>query len=145
MLRRVVQITKLTLVLSILGGVTYAGFSAGQNLYPKTVFADPVKTIAPVLMRIAQAESHNSHLCTDALVRSKLCPASEKGQVLVRANSNGTVDVGKYQINVFYWGAEASKHGLNLFNEKDNESFAIWLYENKGTEPWSASKKNWNK
>lgn len=130
------------------GTAVMAGFFwAGQTNTTKIVMADPIeqpKVIAPVLVRIARAESHNSHYCTPELVKAKMCAKSEVGQVLVRSNNNKTIDVGRYQINVYYWGAKASQMKLNLFNEQDNETFAIWLYENQGTEPWSASKKNWN-
>ncbi len=67
------------------------------------------------------------------------------GQVILHANTNGTVDVGKYQLNMSVWGKTAAQMKLNLMEEKDNETFAQWLYLNKGTEAWYSSKSCWNK
>lgn len=86
----------------------------------------------PVLDRIAQCESGGSHL-------------GKNGQVVVNGNTNGSVDVGLYQINDRLWGKAASDMGYNLSIEKDNRAFAIYLYTTQGTEPWIWSKKCWNK
>ena len=48
-------------------------------------------------------------------------------------------DTGRYQINTYYHGETADKMGLDLFDEEDNETYALWLYETQGTQPWSAS------
>lgn len=140
------KLTKTVIGFSVGTAVMAGFFWAGQSMTTKVVMADPIaqpKVIAPVLARIAKAESHNSHYCTPELVRIKMCAKSEIGQVLVKANKDKSIDVGRYQINVYHWGKVASDKGLNLFNEKDNETFAIWLFENYGSEPWSASKLNW--
>ena len=86
----------------------------------------------PVLERIAQCESGNSHV-------------DKNGQVLMVGNTNKSVDIGKYQINNALWGKKAKELGLDLTLEKDNEAFAIYLYKTYGTEPWVWSKKCWNK
>jgi hypothetical protein len=88
-------------------------------------------SVSPVLARIAKCESNNQHF--------------ENGQVLVRGNTNGSVDVGRYQINISYWGKKATELGINLFDEQGNETFAKWLESNHGTEPWVWSKHCWNK
>ena len=123
-------------------------FEAGSYLNPKTIYTKQevikeVDTKAPVLDRIAQAESLNSHYCTEKLVTAKMCAKSELGQVLLRANKNGTVDIGRYQINNYYWGAKATEQGLSLFIEKDNEKMALWIFKNYGSEPWESSSKKW--
>jgi len=71
------------------------------------------------MARIAKCESGNSHY-------------DKNGQVLI----NKSRDVGRYQINVQVWGKKATELGYDLYNEKDNEAFALWLFENKGSEPW---------
>ena len=142
------KLTKTVIGFSIGTAVMSGFFWAGQAMSTKVVMADPIdqpKVIAPVLARIARAESHNSHFCTPELVKVKMCAKSEVGQVLTRANKDKTVDVGKYQINLYHWGKAASDKGLHLFNEKDNETMAVWLLSNYGSEPWSASKSGWNK
>lgn len=87
--------------------------------------------IAPILKRIAECESGNTHYRKD-------------GQVIFNPNSNGTVDVGKYQINTV-WNTKATELGLDLTKEEDNEEMAEWIYANRGTEDWYSSKKCWMK
>ncbi len=105
----------------------------GATNMPRIVHAEkivevPVKEIPPVMKRIAKCESKGLHYWD--------------GQVVVRANTNKTVDIGKYQINSI-WNDTASKMGLDLTKEKDNEAFAMYLYETHGTEPWVYSKSCW--
>ena len=83
--------------------------------------------IPAIMVRIAKCESGGNHY--------------RNGQVLI----NATQDAGKYQINLPVWSKRATEMRLNLMNEKDNETFAIWLFENYGSEPWFSSKKCWSK
>lgn len=53
-------------------------------------------------------------------------------------------DIGMCQINLYWNGATAEKMGLDLFKESDNITFANWLYETQGSEPWSWSRACWN-
>ena len=85
----------------------------------------------PVLDRIAFCESGNKHY-------------DKNGQVMLRGNTNKTVDVGRYQINSI-WFAKATELGLDLTKEKDNEEFAKYLYTTRGTVDWVYSSKCWNK
>lgn len=96
----------------------------------------------PILDRIAMAESHGSQICTAAIAKNGWCHTWEVGAPLVHPNSNGSYDIGKYQINSTHL-AEAIKMGFNVYEEKDNEAFAIYLFKTQGSEPWSASKHNW--
>ena len=100
--------------------------------YPTTITKEVVKEVIvnqeikyPILDKIAFCESGNKHF-------------DKNGQVLVRGNTNGraSVDVGTWQINVMYHGKKATEMGLNLFNEKDNRTYAVYLFETHGTEPW---------
>ena len=109
--------------------------------YPTVVTVETIKEVIvnqeikyPILDKIALCESNNKHF-------------DKNGQVLVRGNTNGraSVDVGAYQINVMYHGDKATAMGLNLFDQKDNRTYAVYLFETQGTEPWSASKKCWAK
>jgi hypothetical protein len=87
-------------------------------------------TFPPVMQHILKCESSGKHF-------------DKKGNVL-----KGIVDpddTGKWQINFRYHGKEAMAMGLNLYNEKDNDTYAWHLYETQGTEPWSASKNCWFK
>lgn len=87
---------------------------------------------APVLERIALAESGNSQV-------------DKRGQVVLHANKDGSVDIGVFQINNTAWGKIATSIGYNLTIERDNRAFAQYLYETYGTEPWYSSRSKWNK
>jgi len=87
---------------------------------------------APVLERIATCESGGKHL-------------DKTGQVVFKANTNGSVDIGLYQINNRLWGRKATEMGLNLTVEKDNKIFAEYLYATRGTADWYLSAKCWNR
>lgn len=111
----------------------YVAFIAGRYIAPtetivNTVIAD--NGIPPIMQKIAKCESNNQHF-------------DKNGQVLMRSNTNRTVDTGKYQINTV-WFAKATEMGLDVTKEADNEKLAMWIYENKGTAPWSSSAKCWN-
>ena len=125
---------RLVILAGLLLAVT-AVFNLGSQLNPtikevEAIKEVEVKTITPILKRIANCESPKGHY--------------ENGQVLLRANKNGSVDIGKYQINTL-WAKKATELGLNLMNEQENEQFAVWLYENRGTEDWVWSKPCWQK
>ncbi len=134
------HITKKTIIYALIANLASWGaigiYQYGKsNAEPITVQAKEIIEVpvldSPVLARIAKCESGGSQ--TD-----------KTGQVLLKVNTNGTVDIGKYQINSI-WKATATKLGFDLTKEKDNESFAQWMYLNKGTGDWSASAKCWNK
>ena len=139
-------------VIAIVTGIVWGSIEAYRYVHPEIYGAkaseiqkkEPgLQEQFPVLGRIAKAESRNSHFCTDDLIKHKMCRTAEKGQTLTSPNKNGTVDVGRYQINVDTWGAEATKLGYDIFNEKENEQMAYWIYRNYGTDPWYSSAKNW--
>ncbi len=117
-------------------GILYGTFRAGSSFAPTVTYADhevikEVESSSPVMNRIAQCESGSSHL-------------GKSGQITVKVNTNGTYDLGKFQINSI-WNAQATKLGYDLTKESDNEAFAMWLYKNQGTGAWASSSKCWNK
>lgn len=107
-------------------------------MLPSAIYQKPVEVVTTgqisgnykVLEAIAYCESGNKHYKEDGSVIT--------GRIDPR-------DTGKYQINTYYHQNTAEKMGLDLFNEQDNEAYAIWLYENQGTKPWDASKHCWDK
>lgn len=52
-------------------------------------------------------------------------------------------DVGKFQVNILYWGEEAQKLGHDLFTEEGNEAMALVIYQKRKTEPWKWSRSCW--
>lgn len=133
--RRAIKRSILTLgAFSALGWAVVLGghISPAQIVFAKQEVIKEVKGKAPVMERIAKCESGNSHI------------DPKTGQVYMLANTNKTVDVGKYMINTV-WHKKAKELGLDITKEVDNEKMAYWLYETMGTEPWVYSKHCWNK
>src|ERR1700728_274802 len=100
------------------------------------VYADvPVPTATmpdiPVLDRIAKCENSGSQY-------------AKNGQIGYHINTNGTIDVGMYEINSI-WFSTATKMGYDLTKPADNKSFAEYLYLNYGTTPWNDSSSCWLK
>jgi hypothetical protein len=48
-------------------------------------------------------------------------------------------DIGKWQINEYFWGETAEKLGINFYTEQGNKEMAEYIYETVGVQAWSAS------
>lgn len=123
---------------TVVGLILVGTYSYLRWAYPTVQIKEVIKEVIvnqeidyPVLDRIALCESGNKHF-------------DKNGQILMRGNTNRSVDVGKFQINSV-WFAKATELGLDLTKEKDNEEFAKYLYTTRGTEDWVYSKKCWAK
>ena len=122
---------------SFMIGMVYGSFQVGKQwTTPEYVKAQEVITEVPikaaVMERIAQCESGKKQF-------------NAQGKLLKNKNTNGTVDVGYYQINTVHF-LNAMEMGYDLTEEKGNRAFAEeYLYPNFGTEPWYSSKSCWNK
>jgi hypothetical protein len=81
------------------------------------------------MVRIAKCESGNNQF-------------DKNGQVLIHVNTDGSYDIGRYQVNSVH-EKEATKLGFNLMDEKDNTAYAKYLYENRGTGDWYSSRSCW--
>lgn len=57
-----------------------------------------------------------------------------------RVNQN---DVGMCQINLTYHENTATSMGLDLFNPDENFAYALQLYRDQGSQPWSWSRSCW--
>lgn len=128
------ELFKLNLGFGLIALVLSTTYTLGGVNNPKKVYADrfvPTQLDSPIMDRIAYCESSNSQF-------------DSTGQVLVRPNTNHTVDIGKYQINSV-WNKKATELHLNLFLEQDNKTMAYWIYNNRGTQDWLASYKCWSK
>jgi hypothetical protein len=86
---------------------------------------------APELIRVAHCESSSKHIDekTGAAVRGKKTPA----------------DVGVMQINLTYHGERLARLGLDPERFADNIHYALLLYREQGTKPWSASRHCWDR
>jgi len=101
-----------------------------------------IENKVPILSRIADCES-GERLQNGRAKKGTATHYAKNGQVKLNPNTNGSVDVGHYQINDDVWGKKATEMGLNIMVEKDNKAMAKWIYENRGTEDWYSSKKCW--
>jgi hypothetical protein len=139
---RVREFVKKVIRLATMGGVgaivVTTIFMAGQWSSPVHITAQTVidEKDSPVLDRIAGCESEGNR-------NSKGSHYGKDGQVRTNANTNKSVDIGKFQINQSAWGKKATELGLNLWVEKDNKTMAEWIYANRGTEDWYSSKSCW--
>ena len=127
------------IVLSVIRGALYGSYAAGSQLNPKVVTAQQLVTVQststpPILLKIIQCESGGKQL-------------DKNGQLLVninvQADGSKSVDVGIGQVNLELWGATATKMGYDLTKQEDNMAFTLWLFENKGSQPWMSSSKCW--
>lgn len=86
-------------------------------------------TTTPIAVNIARCESN-------------LRQFDETGKVL-----HGNVvhaDTGLFQINTTYHKEEITETGLDINTVMGNIIFAKLLFDQQGTQPWSASKDCWN-
>lgn len=127
---RKLTITTLTAIILILA-FQLGGIFNPTLTYQRVEAIKEVEKESPVLDRISMCESTSSHY-------------DKNGQVLIRPNTNGTVDIGEYQINSV-WFKKATELGLDLTKPQDNKAMAMWIYKNRGTGDWSSSSKCWNK
>lgn len=138
-LQRAVRVLKVGVVAIIVGALLVG---TGAIFFSTSTVTASTETIvqtpaSPVLDRIADCESGNGLANTGTQF-------GKSGQVLMKPNTNGTVDVGKYQINSV-WFAQATKLGYDITTLQGNKAMAEWIYANKGTGDWSASAHCWNK
>ena len=103
-------------------------FSSDNTVYVTKKESETI--LQDILIDIAKCESGNRQFNDD-------------GSVLHgKINSQ---DIGKYQINLYYWGEKALELGYDLYSLKGNTDMALWIYKNYGTSPWNLSISCWKK
>lgn len=115
-----------------------------QEPEPKVILIEVRPTVPAELARIADCESGKRNADGTA-VHGSGRHHNENGEVIIgRLNRPELgVDVGKYQINEHFHGERAKELGLDLYDEHDNEAYALMLFEENGTRDWNASKSCW--
>lgn len=84
----------------------------------------------PIMIQVARCESTFRHTLADgSVLQGRVDPA----------------DTGVMQINKRYHAATAEKMDLDLEDIYDNMAYARYLYDNQGTQPWSASSPCWGR
>lgn len=140
--------TKIALSLIAIASLTGWAVLAGAHLFPQTAFADRIVEVSkqpefPVFNRILDCESGKRDSNGKAIPGSATHYASN-GQVISNINTNGTIDLGIAMINTVNF-KEATKLGYDLTKEEDNRAFGLYLFMERGSEPWYSSKACWNK
>lgn len=82
-----------------------------------------------VLIEIARCESGTRQFAAD-------------GTMVLRGDINQH-DVGLFQINEHYWQSIAHQLGYDIYTSRGNIQMALWIYKERGTKDWNASKKCW--
>ena len=119
-----------TILLFIFGSLLLKAWdeTRGQEVRVERVEVPVViREVPQILRRIAKCESNDLH--------------EINGKVVL---GDGGKSVGRYQINLAVWGQKAHELKYDLYNEIDNEEFALYILDNYGTPPWIASAKCWN-
>lgn len=88
--------------------------------------------VPPIMKRIAECESGGTQF-------------DKKGKLIINKNTDGTYDIGKWQINFERHFEEIARLKLDVLTEEGNEAYAMFLYENRGTGDWSASASCWRR
>lgn len=109
----------------------WADLVSTDQVYVKEVSDVSDESPAAVMERIAKCESGGTHYKKD-------------GTLVKNINKNGTIDVGKYQINSA-WEAKARSMGMDIYLPEGNEQFAYWLYDQNAAEDWYPSRSCWQR
>lgn len=112
---------------------------------PKEVLIEIIPTVPDVLKRIADCESGERTKDGKAVAGSGRHYDEDGNVIIGRMNKpEYGVDVGRYQINEFFHAKRAEELGLDLYDERDNEKYAMHLYEQNGTNDWLSSASCWD-
>lgn len=128
---RIVPVT-----LAIMTGLIFLGAGmakvadAMQPIIKEVPTLVEVHPTIPILDKIAKCESGGNQF--------------DKNGKVIKGKAN-KADTGKYQINIKIWGAKAKELGLDLNTLEGNKAMATWIFFHKGSVPWVASSKCWNK
>lgn len=127
-----------TIALAVVSAIGW-GFVAGTYVAPaKTVIANTevIKKVGikfediPMLVKICKAESGGKQFKANGdVVRGLVNPS----------------DIGYCQINEYINNDEARRLGYDIYTEKGNKDYAVYLFLTRGTEPWNSSRGVWCK
>lgn len=112
---------------------------------PKEVIIEIIPTVPDVLKRIADCESGERTKDGRAVAGSGRHYDDDGNVIVGRMNKpEYGVDIGKYQVNEVFHAKKAEEMGLDLYDAEDNEKYALYLYEQNGTNDWGASASCWD-
>ena len=131
------------LVSSLYGGST--NIAVAQDVGNSANTQSPVAIEKPITLEsyVREYFAETPILAEVAKCESRFRQLDKDGQIL-RGKVNKS-DVGIMQVNEYYHGKKATELGFDLLTVNGNLAYAQYLFEKEGTQPWSASKKCWNK
>jgi len=118
----------------------------------------PVSTSTPKVVSVMKVESEPQKTTKD-LVREHFADLPIMVEIakcesqFIQFDKDGSIhrgvinhaDVGIFQINEYYHLKESKNKKMDIYTVEGNLEYARHLYENEGTEPWSASAPCWGK
>lgn len=107
------------------------------------VLTEKRATMADVETYVREYYKDTPILAEVARCESTFTQFNKNGKVM-RGTEN-PADVGLMQINEYYHAEPAKKLGYNIYSVEGNLAYAKYLYNKKGTAPWSASSPCWGK
>jgi hypothetical protein len=145
---------ELTTSLMMLMSAVYAGSSANLDtiapvatqaeiIVKEQVLTEKRATLADVETYVREYYKDIPILAEVARCESTFTQFNRSGKVM-RGIEN-PADVGLMQINEYYHAESAKKLGYNIYSVEGNLAYGKYLYEKKGTSPWSASSPCWGK
>lgn len=125
-------------IICIIAWLMLGALKVGQHYFPNKVYAQ------------VQVEVQKELKFEDIPILIKICNAESGGR---QFKKNGDVlrglvtpsDIGFCQINEVINNDEARRLGFDIYTEKGNKDYAMYLFFHRGTQPWNASKDVWSK
>jgi Transglycosylase SLT domain len=145
---------ELTTSLMMLMSAVYTGSPAALDtavpvtteaeiIVKEQVLTEKRATMADIETYVREYYKDTPILAEVARCESTFTQFSKNGKVM-RGIEN-TADVGLMQINEYYHAETAKKFGYNIYSVEGNLAYGKYLYDKKGTAPWSASSPCWGK
>ncbi len=131
------RVVRNTSIIASFALTSYVSAITWNKMHPVTVYAEKTITVTvkdadkfenyPLLMRICKAESGNRQFKANGdVVRGIVNPS----------------DIGFCQINEYINNDLARKMGFDIYTEKGNKDFAVYLFKTRGAQPWESSRKS---
>lgn len=145
---------ELTTSLMMLMSAVYAGSPAtldstapiqtkAEIIAKEQMLTEKRATIADIKTYVREYYKDTPILAEVSRCESTFTQFTKNGKVM-RGIEN-PADVGIMQINEYYHAEPAKKLGYNIYSVEGNLAYGKYLYDKKGTAPWSASSPCWGK
>ncbi len=131
------------LATSLYSGSTNIAIAQDVNNSANTQNKTPVENPVTLESYVREYFAETPILAEISKCESQFRQYNSKGET-IRGLVNKS-DLGLMQVNEYYHGKRAIELGFDLNTVNGNLAYGKYLYDKEGTQPWSASKKCWNK